>query len=165
MNELLAKISSYNIFNYLLPGVVFAVIADAWMGRSFAQDNLLVAAFVYYFIGLVVSRVGSLIVEPALKAIGFVKFVEYPEFVRASAKDEKLEVLSEANNSYRTLSALFLSLGCMKLYSTFEAFVPILKPYEGYTLGVLLLALFLFSFRKQTAYVASRTRAINALTP
>src|SRR5713101_362377 len=108
MNELLEKLSSYNIFNYLLPGVLFVIVAKQFVGLNLAQDDLILAAFLYYFLGMTISRVGSLVVEPLLKKISFVKFSDYPQYVAAAQKDKTLEVLSESNNTYRTIVAVFL---------------------------------------------------------
>lgn len=58
------KISSYNLFNYFLPGVLFAALADTVTSYNFLQSDLVVGVFVYYFFGLVISRFGSLIIEP-----------------------------------------------------------------------------------------------------
>ena len=110
MKELLDKLSSYNIFNYLFPGVLFAVMGERIGSMSLMHDNLIVSAFLCYFYGLIVSRIGSLVVEPFLKKIKVVKFAEYREYVAASKSDNKIEVLSEQNNSYRTLIALVLIL-------------------------------------------------------
>src|SRR5436190_18350950 len=98
MKELLDKISSYNLFNYLLPGVLFAALADIVTSYKFVQPDLLVGAFVYYFFGLVISRLGSLVIEPLLKALSFLHFASYEDFIAVSQKDAKLEVLSEVNN-------------------------------------------------------------------
>jgi len=115
MNELLNKLSSYNVFNYLLPGIVFAVLAGEIIHYPIVQRDILTGAFLYYFVGLVVSRFGSLIVEPLLKALSFVKFAHYKDFVAVSHEDAKLEVLSEVNNTYRTLASLFSLLLLLKL--------------------------------------------------
>ena len=69
MSEILDKLSSYNIFNYLLPGTLFAVAGDAFTSYSFVQKDVLVAVFAYYFMGLVISRIGSLMIEPFLASI------------------------------------------------------------------------------------------------
>tara|TARA_R110000868_G_scaffold122877_2_gene325780 strand:- start:13822 stop:14313 length:492 start_codon:yes stop_codon:yes gene_type:complete len=159
MSELLAKISSYNIFNYLLPGVLFVAFAKIWTGFSFVQDNLVIAAFVYYFIGMVISRIGSILVEPILKKFGFLNFAEYADFVRASAKDAKIETLSEANNSYRTLCALFISLLFLKLFDVVAQCLPFLSNGRTCLLLGSLFLLFLFSYRKQTSYITKRIRA------
>jgi len=99
MNAILNKISSYNLFNYLFPGIVFVALSKEFTEYSFVQQDLLIAAFLYYFIGLVISRFGSLVIEHFLKRLHFLDFADYKDFVAISKKDEKLEVLSEANNT------------------------------------------------------------------
>ncbi len=159
MNDLLAKVSSYNIFNYLLPGVLFVVFAHTITHFSFYQENVLIAAFMYYFAGMVISRIGSLIVEPALKVVGFLKSSVYADFVHASSTDEKLETLSEANNSYRTICALFVSLLALKLFEILQSMYAPLRAGSIYWLSGVLLLLFLFSYRKQTSYITKRIDA------
>lgn len=159
MSDLLQKISSYNIFNYLLPGTLFVILADAITHYSFAQQDIIIAAFLYYFIGLVISRLGSLIVEPLLRKSGFVKFTHYPDFVHASAKDLKLEVLSEANNTYRTFCAMLLALAGLKLYEVIDFHYLWLQGKGVYLIVAGLFVLFLFSYRKQTNYITKRVEA------
>ena len=108
MKELLDKLSSYHLFNYLVPGVVFSLVAQRVTQHSFSHSNLVISFFLYYFIGLVLSRIGSLMIEPFLRLIHFIRLGSYADFVRASMKDEKLELISEVNNMYRTLSAAFV---------------------------------------------------------
>ena len=74
--------------------------------RCQRRADTLVAVFAYYFMGLVISRIGSLMIEPTLKKVGFLKSADYSKFVLASKTDNKLDVLSETNNMYRTLCAL-----------------------------------------------------------
>ena len=159
MDEILNKISSYNIFNYLLPGTLFAVIGDKYSSYVFIQNDILVAVFTYYFMGLVISRIGSLLVEPALKIMRFVKFAEYSDFVSASKDDKKLDILSETNNMYRTLFSLFVSLLALIGFDTLALKYPILSISAPYALFVALLVLFLFSYRKQTEYIIRRIKS------
>ncbi|MHC1757302.1 MAG: hypothetical protein AB9861_18045 [Methanosarcina sp.] len=159
MKDLIEKLSSYNLFNYLFPGVIFAVISEKMTSYSFLQDDIIVGVFVYYFIGLVVSRFGSLFLEPVLKKIEFLKFADYSDFISASREDQKIELLSEVNNMYRTISSLFALLIILKIYEWIENFYPILKDYDTVLLTLLLLTVFLLSYRKQTSYVTKRVNA------
>ncbi len=158
MKELLNKLSSYNLFNYLLPGVIFAVIASRVTQYSFIQEDITIGVFIYYFIGLVVSRFGSLIITPLLKRISFVDYSPYEDFVSESNEDSKLEVLSEANNTYRTLCSLFVLILLLKLYEAIEVKFPILKEWNSIALILVLLVIFLFSYRKQTSYITRRIK-------
>jgi len=159
MKDFLEKLSSYNLFNYLFPGVIFSFLADRFTAYPFVQSDLLIAFFVYYFTGLVISRLGSLILEPLLRKTGFVEFAPYEDFVRCSRDDDKLDVLSEANNMYRILTTVFISLGILKVAElTFEYF-NVRGWVPPVSLWVFLLILFLFAYRKQTEYI---TRRINS---
>ncbi len=159
MKELLDKISSYNLFNYLFPGILFAVLSKEITTYSFLQENLIIGVFVYYFIGLVVSRIGSLIIEPIVRKLSFLKFADYKDFISASQKDSKIELLSEINNMYRTLTSLFILLILLKVYELIESKLPILKDWKSYILLALLLFMFLFSYRKQTNYIIKRIKS------
>jgi hypothetical protein len=162
MTELFDKISSYNLFNYLLPGVLFAVVASKLTHYSFLGYEVVVAAFLYYFIGLVVSRFGSLVVEPVFRSTGFVKFSDYKSFVEACKKDPKIELLSEVNNMFRTLCSLFVLLVLLKLYERLGVRWPWLERFHVVVLIVLLFVTFAFAYRKQTEYVNKRIKATDA---
>jgi len=161
MKEIIDKITSYNLFNYLLPGILFSVIAQKLTPFPFIQEDIILGAFVYYFIGLVISRFGSLIIEPVLKKISFLKFAKYSDFVSVSKNDPKIEILSEANNMYRTFCSMFVLLLLLKLYSVIEFKYAAIKYYDPYILIILLLIMFLYSYRKQTKYITSRIEANN----
>jgi hypothetical protein len=159
MKDLLSKLSSYNLFNYLLPGIIFAVLASEFTHYSFIQQDIIIGLFLYYFIGLSVSRFGSLTIEPLLKRLSFLKFSDYKDFIVASKKDEKLELLSEVNNTYRTLCSLFTLLLLLKLYEVVETKLPFLAKWNVLILLLVLLIIFLLSYRKQTEYITKRVDA------
>lgn len=156
MKDILEKISTYNLFNYLFPGVVFVVLADAITDYSFVQQDVVLGFFLYYFIGLVISRVGSLVVEPLLRRTSFLKFADYKDYVAATKKDERVEILSEVNNTYRTLCACFGLLILLKFIEIFGRKFSIPQSWEFFILVVALLIIFLFSYKKQTEYVKKR---------
>lgn len=156
MKEILDKLTSYNLFNYLVPGVLFVAILDSFTSYSFIQEDLVLGAFVYYFVGLVISRVGSLIIEPVLKKISFIRFARYADFVSAAKSDPKLETLSEANNMYRTFISMFSLLIILKSYELLSIKWTVLNEGGLYVLIGLLLVMFLLSYRKQTTFIRDR---------
>lgn len=159
MKDILDKLSTYNLFNYLFPGVVFVILANAITDYSFIQQDIVLGVFLYYFIGLVISRVGSLVVEPLLKWASFLKFTDYKDYVAATKKDERVELLSEVNNTYRTLCACFGLLILLKLIEVLGRKFSIPQTWEFFILVVTLLTLFLLSYKKQTDYVKKRVDA------
>lgn len=158
MNEFLGKISSYNLFNYLFSGVLFVALSAAFTSYSFVQEDLVFGVFVYYFIGLVISRIGSLVIEPMLKFLSFVKFTSYSDFVTASKKDPSLDTLSEVNNMYRTLTSVCLGVIFLMLYSILKTKLVWVQGIEIYTMLVVLFVIFLFAYRKQTNYITKRIK-------
>jgi len=154
MDKLLEKLTSYNLFNYLLPGIIFSVLLEKTTSYSIIHKDIMIEAFLAYFIGLVISRVSSIIIEPLLKKIKFVKFADYQDFVLASESDKKIELLSESNNMYRVFISLFFILTIIILYEKFLQ--NIITGYTSYIVIIGLLILFLFSYRKQTSYITQR---------
>jgi len=159
MKDILEKLSTYNLFNYLFPGVVFVILGEAITDYSFIQQDIVLGVFLYYFIGLVISRIGSLVVEPLLKWASFLKFADYKDYVAATKKDERVELLSEVNNTYRTLCACFGLLILLKLFEVLGRRFSISQGVEFSMLVIALLVIFLFSYRKQTEYVKKRVDA------
>lgn len=156
MKDFFDKISSYNIFNYLLPGVLTTLLLGNLTQINIVQNDLISGAFIYYFIGLIVSRVGSLFVEPVLKKFRFVKFAEYREYVQASKVDQKIEVLSEVNNMYRTFISMFICVFIIKAYEFFSKYFSLPERTGIWILSITLLLLFLMSYKKQSDYIKSR---------
>ena len=159
MKEVFEKISSYNIFNFLVPGILFVIFSKVFIGYNLFLQNDFMGAFLYYFIGMIISRFGSLIIEPFLKWSTFIKFADYKRFVLASQKDEKIAVLSEVNNTYRTLLSLFILLLGLKAFRFLKFRFAISDNCTYFILIFLLLIMFLFSYRKQTNYITKRIDA------
>lgn len=160
MNDLLSKLSSYNLFNYLFPGIIFAILANKATEYSLIQEDIVLGLFLYYFIGLTISRFGSLILEPFLKRISFLKFEDYKKFVTASIKDDKIALFSEINNTYRTLTSVFILILGLKAFEGIESRVPELKEWNLYILSALLFTIFLYSYKKQTDYIVKRIDSV-----
>jgi len=161
MKDLLDKISSYNLFNYLLPGILFVYISKTFTNYNFIQENNLVGAFLYYFIGIIISGFGDLLVEPILLKIKFIKFAPYEKFVSASKKDEKINLFSEINNTFRTMIALFIILLILKGYNHYQILYNIPDRISNLIGVAFILVIFLFSYRKMTNYITKRVEEAN----
>ncbi len=152
----LDKLSSYNFFNYLFPGILFVFLTKEISKYNLIQDNHFVGGFLYYFIGMIVSRVGSIIVEPILKAIKFINFKEYKLYIQASKLDSKIELLSEVNNTYRTLLSMLILLSLELAYLKIKASFNLTHDTTLYLATFIITLLFLFSYRKQTSFISKR---------
>ena len=110
------KISSYNIFNNLLPGALFIYFLEKSFQISLSGTDIVKSLVLYYFIGLIISRVGSIFVEPLLKLFRLVRFRPYTDYISACKIDQKIELLQEIANMYRTFRTMSLLL-CAAFYS------------------------------------------------
>lgn len=161
MDTFFDKISSYNIINYMLPGTIFAVISKNWLNYNFIiNENILLVLIIIYFIGLAISRIGSIIIEPLLKKIKFIEFAQYEEFVKQDRKDHKISLLNETNNTFRTLIATIILLLFLKLYQ-YLSIIFCFSQYNCIILIICLLILFLFSYRKQSLYIKRRVSIVD----
>ena len=159
MNDFLKNISSYNLFNYLFPGVVFCLIADKYFSYGLIQSDIVVGVFLYYFVGLIISRIGSIMIEPILKKIGFVKFSEYNDFIAASNNDPKIEILSEVNNMYRTIVSLFFSVAVIAAFEMLKNKWAFINTYAMEIIMLAMMVMFLLAYKKQTNYISKRVEA------
>lgn len=160
MEELVEKLSTYNIINNLIPGAVFCYFLEQINNNFKMSNNTFENIFVYYFFGMIISRIGSIIIEPICKKIKFVKYAEYSKFIEASKEDEKIDTLSEVNNMYRTFLATFISLGIIKIYYHFYYGFKIMQNMDEFILYFGSIILFLLAYRKQVSYIKKRVDAV-----
>ncbi|WGL94086.1 phosphohistidine phosphatase [Arsenophonus nasoniae] len=163
MDELVKKISSYHIFNYLIPGVIASFLIDILFNYSFKfiQENIFVGLFFYYFIGSIISRIGSLI-SPLIDIIFRIKKVDYKYYVTAEKIDSKIDVLSEINNMYRSFYSMFFILTLISLYNL--SFTDELSWIISIAL-LLFFLIYVFSYKKQTGFIVKRVEKTNNKTP
>lgn len=154
MDKFLDKISAYQFLNYMIPGTLFLVLIDVLGVYDLPLDNVLLILFGGYCSGMVLSRIGSLLLEHYLKKWKFIVFAPYGDFMDAESKDSKVGVLSTENNMYRTFLATFLTLLVLfglNLIPCVNDFMH--TPWMALIVIVVLTLLFLFAYRKQTSYV------------
>jgi len=89
MKDLLSKISSYNILNNLFPGGVFVFLLKCVTPFNLNEKNIAIELIMFYFIGMVISRIGSIIVEPILRK--FMEYVDYSDYTKLLKRTLKLE--------------------------------------------------------------------------
>ncbi len=156
MEKFVEKLSSYNILNNLLPGVVYCFLMKLICYVDFTSDNIIADIFVYYFLGMIISRVGSILVEPLYKKVKIVSFADYTKYIKAEKEDSQVTILSETNNTYRTMIALCLIVLISILTVSVFDFFNWNKKICIYIVLVLLVILFSVSYSKQTTYVKKR---------
>lgn len=167
MDTFFSKLSSYNLLNYLLPGVLFCFFARKFWGFELLQDaSDLEKLFIWYFFGLLISRLGSLYVEKFLIKINFIEYAGYSDYLQACRIDNSINDLSEVNNTYRTMLSLGLiilggSLVNLIYHLDMQAKlcsqgVLLLEKGKFCMLGFALVYIFCKAYKKQTDYIRKR---------
>lgn len=160
MESLVEKLNSYNILNNLLPGVVLGFLFESCLSVTIIQGNVIEDLFIYYFIGMIISRFGSVIVEPLYKKIRLVQFAEYDDYINASKKDKKIEILSETNNTYRSILSACIVTILAKIYFAISTKVNVLSNYKEVLILLMCCVIFSIAYRKQTRYIFQRIKKI-----
>lgn len=154
ITKIVEKISSYQLFNYFFPGIVFHFVVDQTMTFKIAPEDIMYRLFVYYITGMILSRVGSIIIEPIFKKLVWVIYARYTNYLDAQSKDSKIELLVLENNTYRTLVATFFSLSLLYLIDQIEwLHDKYLHPIAIICYLIFFALLFSLAYRKQTAFI------------
>lgn len=156
MGDFIQKISSYHIFNYLLSGIIFCALIKRFTQYNIIQNNTFIDTFICYFIGLSISRIGSLILEPILIRTKILKFYDYKDYLQALKSDNEIKILLEVSNMYRTLLSMFLIFCIVKIYELISIKYNINFIVAGILIIICFIILFLYSYIKQSKYIIKR---------
>jgi hypothetical protein len=156
LTAFLGRISNYNLLNNLIPGAILCVLLKHLVGYDLMNVGTLELLVIFYFIGMVNGRIGSLVVEPFLKWIKLVTFRDHKLFVEAEKKDKKIVYLSETNNMYRSMISVAFTALLFKLYHVGLDLQWDWGNVSEWIVLVAILILFSCAYRKQTKYIVSR---------
>lgn len=165
VTNILGKLSSYNFFNNLYPGVLFVFLLRNIYGIELEWKNWIEAISVCYFIGMIMSRIGSIIIEPSLKKFSIIEYISYSDYIKASNINTPINILSETNNTYRTLLAMSLFLLLLKIGTMVNVLclshgITFFQDYKEWELLIFLVILFGYSYKKQTKYIYKRVNEV-----
>lgn len=153
METLIKGLGAYDLFVNLIPGVLYYLFAPDWFQQLFTSANGFELLIVCYFFGIVLSRVGSLVIENFLKWRSWILIPDYMSFIKAEEMDEKVSKLERIGS----LSSMAIILCLVYTANNLCGYSPI-----GWYKTIVFLALailFVFSFMKQKRYVAERVQA------
>lgn len=167
MENALSFFSIYNLLVNLIPGTVLAFSLKFCVGidlfTPFEHSWLLL--LLLYFLGVLNSRISSLIFEPIIRGTKFVKVMPYENVTASELKDSsgKLTVLSRMNNEYRSYLSLFSIVLFIKLIFLSPCAKNLAMTNATWLIPVLGIGIFLVSYKKQSSYICSRiTQQLNS---
>ena len=166
MEQFFNKLENYNILNYILPAIVFDIGCRYYINiKIIPTDNIFISIFIYYFLGLVISRIGSLIVKPLLwklKILNKKDSSECADFYKAEEQDSKIKILFSDYNMYRNFIATFFLLLVFKFAYEVKNCLNINSTIICTVSFILLFFFFLMSYKKQLSYIHRRIENIKS---
>ena len=162
MNNFIEKLGSYQIITNLLPGVFFGMALRLLLGIVVPMENIGEEIMVYYFMGLIINRISSLVVKPILKKCRFIQEVPYSDYAKVAKVDSKIDVLSEANNYFRALLTSCLLLIVIAILQISICNIKWFSLNWKWLSLIFSSLLFLFAYKKQTKFICKRIEAVKA---
>ena len=102
MESLLSLLNEYELFNNIFPGIIFLYFSNLQNYIPILDKiDIYEKLFLYYFIGLIISRIGSLFLEPFFLKLEIIKFADYSKFLKAEEKESKIFKLIRRNKKMR----------------------------------------------------------------
>lgn len=161
MDKFLEKLSRYHLLTNLIPGVLFLYMLGIFGIYNIDMSDWLRVLFVGYFTGMIISRIGSIAIEPWFQKWKIVKYAPYSDFLKAEKIDGKIQELLGDNNMYRTFVAMFLLLALLEighLIPVVDEFLHTDAAVIAFLVGLLLM--FVLAYRKQTSYIRKRVEKV-----
>lgn len=159
MESILQNISEYRLLNNLIPGGFFVGVLSWAGGWASNEVNFIFILAISYVAGAILSRLGSIIVEPIAKKVFKVEFSSYDDYCQAEKRYPKLTTLNTENNIFRTFVVMS---ACLLLGA------PIIGLFgmgDGRALSLLVIAsalsvvIFMLAYIKQTNYIVGRIKS------
>lgn len=112
--------------------------------------------FIYYFIGSIISRFGSIVIEKILIKCKFIKYASYEDYLKATERDKGISKLISFNNMYRTICSGCVLLIIFKIAKELFNLWNVSTEVSYITLTISIMTLYMFSYRKHTKYIKTR---------
>ena len=158
MEKIVNKMESYHIFTFIIPGTLFLLLCKLVCGINIDENNLIMLLFMSYFVGIIISRIGSLIVGNILNYVFNVKLENYDNYISAEKKDEKIWILMKDGNMFRNLCTMTIIVLIIKIIMMLNLHKLLGNDALFLMAIILLIVLFSLSYVKQEKMIISRVK-------
>ena len=168
MNTVIQKLGTYHILANLIPGAFFCLALDFLFGITLPVEGIGGYIIAYYFVGLIIGRIGALITKRVFtrkegtKKVCFTQFIEYvayADYVEAETSSPKIAALSDTNECYRSLLTCVWLLPAVKGFYCLAQRFSLVSDYWMWVALPLLFGLFLWSYKEQAGFIKRRVKS------
>lgn len=161
MKYILDKISSYNLFNNLVPGLSYLYLSDKILNTCFFNDSLIEIIIIAYLVGMIISRFSSIVITNIIFKVSNIKEAKYKDYITACDKDEKINVLLQDRNIYRSLCGMGVILLFLKLVQILLGNNLNYNIILEIIFLIVFIIIFAISFVKQNKFIINRIKTAN----
>lgn len=135
----------YELVNIFIPASVFITIISNFkiFNFDFFAQPLLCQITILFITGYVLSRIGSVIVQPVMELLKIINMQDYKNYLKYT--DKNIKVMQCTANEYRTYIALF---GVLYVIHTNSSYIR--------CLWLFIVILFGLSYKKQMSFIQKR---------
>lgn len=152
MEKIIEKIEEYKLVSEVIPGYIFLWLLQYWCEINIAFENVFQEFIVAFVVGIIISRIGSLVLSKALRKFKAYKMADYKDYIKASDKDNKIKVILLNANMYRNLCTSCVLVIIVKIIYLMKLGINV------YTwIGMIMISiLFLIAFLKEENTITKR---------
>ena len=160
MDKIFESLNHYDIVTCLIPGIVFCQLIDWLYGTKFIEENTITLMIISYVFGIIVSRIGSIIIEPLCKVSKIIVMADYEQWRKAASQCEEVKTLTTKSTVYRSWVALMLIQIILLLIFPLSDFASNIGKCYLFFGQFIVLILLILSYRKQIDYVCKRVNGV-----
>ena len=152
METIIEKLEEYEIVISLIPGYFFLWLLKHYVGIDMPLENVLQETIAAYVTGVVIGRIGSIVISKFLRTLKFIEFANYKDYVMASKNDSRIQTLLMNANFYRNILSTVSLIFVLKIATALGINLEILK----HIVLAIVLIIFLLAFRKEERNITGR---------
>ena len=155
LGKLLSRLSKYDWFTTLLPGM-FLLALMRRVGINASAESIIEELGLVFFLGVVSSRVGATCVEQIARWCKL--FEPYEDYVDwSNANKENADMLVRNANWFRSLCGMVIVWGGLVMVESFH-FTWLTRGVKLFIVILVLLILFGDAYRRQLSFTTKRIR-------
>ena len=158
------KLDAYNLVANLVPGAALTYALHLSEFPAPEPDSVIAFLLASFVAGVIVNRLGSLILDPALRSprLKFLKPKNYKSFVTSEREDPKLEILVANAGLYRTFFTAGLIYFALLGLDALAEELALAPKAMLMILALSALIVFLFALKKEDNYIHERLSLDNS---
>ena len=159
MEKIIEKIDNYNLFTNIVPG--FLILMFNVYYYNLHELNIGEQIVIAYFAGQTLNRIGSITIGILLLKLTREKGEPYNKYIVACRKDDKIDILLQERDTFRTFCTLVLVCMLEIIFYKLIKFFNISNGITIFSVLTIMFVIYAISFCKYNKYISERIRIAN----